>query len=1209
MGFYEVLDQVVALLRERGRVTYRGLKREFQLDDACLEDLKDELINAQHLAVDEQAAILVWTGTPPGAEPCIRQQDEAERRLHTVLLAVMALLQREHRVTYRTLRQVLGVDDDCLHAVRDELRFRRLACEEDGQGLVWTGEDAPRAPDPAMALAALPADDGVPHKPADVPVLIPPEVHSGPEEAERRQLTALFCDLVGSTQLSGQLDPEDFRAVICAYQETATAVIQQYAGHIAQYLGDGLLVYFGYPTAHEDDARRAVHTGLGIVEAMADLNTRPMRLHGVKLAVRLGIHTGLVVVGVTGGAGRHERQALGETLNIAARLQGLAPADGVVISPVTARLVSGTFALEDWGTHTLRGVAEPMAISRVRGPLATPGPDEDFVTATVPTLVGREEEDGLLLRRWNESKAGLGQVVFVSGEAGIGKSALVGALRAYVRAEGSPRMAFRCSPYHTASALHPVITRLEHVWQLAADDAPSTQLSKLEAGLRSSDLPLAEAVPLFAGLLAVPLPADRYAPLTGTPQQQKQQTLDTLVAWLAAQAERQPVLAVWEDLHWADPTTLEMLGLVIEQAPTVPMLHVLTSRPAFRPPWPSRSHLTSLVLNRLERRAVEALIAHRVGGKALPTEVVQHIVTKTDGVPLYVEELTKVLLASSLLREEAGQYVLTGPLRTVTIPDTLQDALMARLDQLPAPKEVAQLGAVLGREFTYELVRSIAPQDENSLKAALEQLVAAELLYQRGRPPRARYVFKHALIQDAAYASLLKSTRQQVHQRTAQVLEAQFPEMVATQPELLAHHLTEAGHSAQAVGYWQRAGERAVARSAHLEAISHLKTGLAVLQTLPETTERIQQELLLQTTLGPALMNTKGFGAPEVEHVYARARALCESASEAPQRFSVLRGLWQFYNGRGAYETARELGEQCLRLAQQGHDSSRRLEAHHALWTTQFLMGELPLARTHLEQGLALYDPQQHRALAVLYGHDPGVCCRGGAAVVLWLLGYPDQALRQLHAAHALAQELVHPPSLAFARMLTAIAYQLRRETDAAHEQAEALIALATEQGFALFRAMGGILRGGTTTALGQWGEQIGQIRRDLAAVRETGSALWEPLFLGLLADVYAQDGQVEAGLATLDEALAAAQGTGQRLVEAELYRLRGSFLLRQPGTAQAEAETCFAAGPGCGPPPGGQIARVTGRHESESALAPGRETAGGARPARWALRVVYRGL
>src|SRR5262245_7192747 len=749
--------------------------------------------------------------------------------------------------------------------------------------------------------------------------------------AERRQLTVLFCDLVGSTQLSGQLDPDDLRAVVCAYQEAAATVIQQYAGHIAQYLGDGLLVYFGCPTAHEDDARRAVLTGLGIVEAIATLNTRLMGQYAVQLAVRLGIHTGPVVVGEMGGGGRHEHLALGETPNIAARPKAFAPANSVVISPVTARLVRGTFALEDMGSHTLKGIAEPMTIARVRGLLATPSPDEEFVTPTVPVLIGREEESGLLRRPCSQSQAGFGQVVFVSGEAGIGKSALVAELRAQVSAEGFPRIAFRCSPYHTASALFPVITRLEHLWQFAPEDGPATRLNKLEAGLRLFDWPLAEMVPLFAGLLAVPLPAERYAPLTGTPQQQKQQTLDALVAWLAAQADRQPVLAVWEDLHWADPTTLELLGLVIEQAPTAPMMHVLTSRPAFHPPWPPRAHLASLVLSRLEHLQVAALITQRVGGKALPAEVVQHIVTKTDGVPLFVEELTKMLLASPLLREEAGpHYVLAGPLRPVAIPDTLQGALMARLDQLPAAKEVAQLGAVLGRAFTYDLVQSIATQDDDTLQAGLGQLVAAELLYQRGRPPRSRYVFKHALIQDAAYASLLKSTRQQVHRRIAQVLEAKFPEMVATQPELLAHHLTEAGHAAQAVGYWHRAGERAVARSANLEAISHLTTGLSVLQTLPETAERIQQELLLQVTLGPPLMNTKGFAAPEAEHAYARARALCQRVGETPQLFSVLRGLWQFYNGRGTYQTARELGEQCLQLAQQGHDSSRRLEAHHA---------------------------------------------------------------------------------------------------------------------------------------------------------------------------------------------------------------------------------------------------------------------------------------
>jgi class 3 adenylate cyclase len=509
------------------------------------------------------------------------------------------------------------------------------------------------------------------------------------------------------------------RAVVRAYQEAAAEVIQSYEGHIAQYLGDGLLVYFGYPRAHEDDARRAVHAGLGIVQAIATLNTCLAAQYHVQLAVRLGIHSGPVVVGVMGGGGRHEHLALGETPNIAARLEGLAPVNAVVISAVTARLVQGTFALEDLGAHALHGVAEPLAVRRVRGLRETPSHDEEFVTAAVPVLVGREEESGLLRRRWEQSKVGLGQVVFVSGEAGIGKSTLVEALRAQVRAEGMPRIAFRCSPYHTNSALYPVITHLEHLLQLAPDDPPATRLAKLEAGLQPYDLPLAEVVPLLAGLLSVPLPAERYAALTLTPQQQKQQTLDALVAWLAAEAEGQPVLAAWEDLHWADPTTLEYLGLVIEQAPTMPMLHVLTYRPEFSPPWSPRSHIMPLVLHRLERPQVEALIAQRAGGKTLPAEVVQHIVAKTDGVPLYVEELTKMLLASPLLREEADRYVLTGALHTVAIPDTLQDALMARLNQLNMAKEVAQLGAVLGREFTYALLQAIAPQDDTALQEGL----------------------------------------------------------------------------------------------------------------------------------------------------------------------------------------------------------------------------------------------------------------------------------------------------------------------------------------------------------------------------------------------------------------------------------------------------------------------------------------------------------
>jgi predicted ATPase/class 3 adenylate cyclase len=1174
MTFEEILDQAMALLQRRGRVTYRALKLQFMLDDERLEALKDELLYAHPQVVDDEGRGLIWTAatvSDPSSAPVSTRTSprtplsdtplptgenllaphgvvhSAVLRLYADL--VSALLQREGRVSYRMLTQLFGFDAARLDQLRQELVFKQLARDVDGQGLEWIGglprvaqtNGRPAEPtDGTVEIASAPSDE--------VPGLPAAPVRPSPE-AERRQLTVLFCDLVGSTQLSGQLDPEDLRAVVRAYQEAAAAVIESYAGHIAQYLGDGLLVYFGYPTAHEDDARRAVHAGLGIVQAIATLNTRLAGQYGVQLAVRLGIHTGPVVVGVMGGGGRHEHLALGETPNIAARLQTLAPANTVVISAVTARLVHGTFALEDLGTHVLHGVAEPMAVSCVRGLLATSSRDEEFIAAGAPFLVGREEESGLLRRRWDQSKAGLGQVVLISGEAGIGKSALVEKLRAQVRAEGLPRITYRCSPYHTTSALSPVITHIERLLQFAPDDLPATKLSKLEAGLQPYRLPLAEVVPLLAGLLSVPLPAGRPAPLTSTPQQQKQQMLDALIAWLVAEAERQPVLVAWEDLHWADPTTLELLGLVVEQAPTVPMLHVLTYRPEFSPPWPQRSHMTPVVLNRLERPQVEALITQRVGGKPLPPGVVQYIVAKTDGVPLYVEELTKMLLASALLREEESQYVLTGPLRMVAIPDTLQDALMARLDQLNMAKEVAQLGAVLGREFSYELLQAIAPQDEDTLQAGLAQLVGAELLYQRGRPPRARYIFKHALIQDAAYASLLKSTRQHAHQQVAQVIETRFPALVETQPELVAQHYTAAGCTEQAVVYWQRAGQHASDRSAHLEAVSHVTTGIELLTTLPETPARTQHALTLHLALGAALQIAKGHAAPEVEHAYTQAYALCQQVGETPELVPVLFGLWRFYNTRAQLHTARELGDTVLRLAQRAHDPALSVVAHYALGLTSFWLGALPAARMHLTEGIARYTPDQRRTPAFRMGQDPGVACRIYAAATLWSLGYPEQALARVHEALALAHELSHPFSLAFARCFAAFVSQFRRDVPAVHAHAEATVALSTAQGFTQWAVQGMMLRRWALAMQGQGEEEIAQVRQGIAAYRATGAAVFVPYFYTWLADVFGHLGHVEDGLQALAEAHTLVVQQEERWWEAEIARLRGVLLLRQPVT------------------------------------------------------------
>jgi predicted ATPase/class 3 adenylate cyclase len=1075
MDLFAVIDQVIELLRSRGRVSYRALRVQLHLDDETIEALKDELIHAQHVAMDEDGRVLVWTGGDGG-----------------------------------------------------------------------TPAPAPSPSGPSGRQADLPAD--VTPRPAGARI----------PEAERRQLTVLFCDVVDSTVLASQLDPEDWREVVRAYQEACAKVIADFEGHIAQYLGDGLLVYFGYPQAHEDDALRAVHVGLGMVEAVGQLNTRLDQDKGIQLAVRIGIDTGLVVVGAMGGSGRHEQLALGDTPNVAARLQGHAAPDSVLISAATHRLVQGYFTMAALGLQVLKGMAAPVPVYRILGASAAQSRLEVAAPTGLTPLVGRESDVAVLLERWAQSQAGQGQVVLLSGEGGIGKSRLVEALRERVVSEGSPGIVLRCSPYHTHSALYPVITHLRRVLAWRRDETPATTLDTLERTLQVYGLAPVEAVPLVATLLSMPLPEGRYPLLRLTPQQQRQRTLDALVAWLLGEAERQPILVVWEDLHWADPSTLELLGLVIDQVPTARLLTLVTARPEFRPPWAPRPHLTQLTLGRLPRAQVEIMVRQLTGDKPLPAEVLAQVVARTDGVPLFVEELLKMVLESGLVRDEEDRYALAGPLPPLAIPTTLHDSLMARLDRLSTARAVAQLGAVLGREFAYELIQAVTMMDEATLQRGLAQLVDAELLYQRGQPPQAQYVFKHALIQETAYQSLLKSTRQQYHQQIAQVLAVQFPDIVETQPELLAQHYTEAGLAAQAILYWQRAGQQAMQRSANLEAINHLTKGLELLETLPDTPERTQQELTLHTALSVPLMATKGAAAPEVERTYARARELCQQVGETPQLFPVLYGQWLFYLVRAQLQTARQLSEQLLILAQRAQDTTLLLEAHRALGTSLFYLGELAPARTHLEQAMTLYDPQQHRSLAFHAGQDPGVVCRGFAAWALGLLGYPDQALQRSDDTRVLAQERAHPFTLAYALDFATRIHQLRREGQLTHQWAEALLTLSREQGFTQRLATGTILWGWALAAQGQTAEGIAQMRQGLAAFRATGAELARPYYLALLAEAYEEAGQAEEGLTALAEALAAAHTTGERFCEAELARLTGESLLAQSAEHHAAVETWF---------------------------------------------------
>jgi class 3 adenylate cyclase/predicted ATPase len=1032
------------------------------------------------------------------------------------------------------------------------IEAKQLAHDENGRILVWAERAATMVP-PTTAQEEPPVSLPAALTPQEASAHVAPSVPA----AERRQLTVLFCDLVDSTALSGQLDPEDYRAVVQAYQAACASVIGRFDGHIAQYLGDGRLVYFGYPQAHEDDAQRAVRAALGSLEALEVLNTRLERDKGIGLAVRLGMHTGLVVVGAMGGAGRQEQLALGEVPNIAARLQGLAEPDTVLISADTYRLIQGYFACRTLGNQALRGVSQPIVVYQVLQESGAQSRLDIAGPSGLTPLVGRESEVLLLLERWAYSQDGGGQVVLLRGEAGIGKLRLLEVLHERVRSAGATRIVFRCSPYYQNSALHPVIDHLQRFLQWQRDEAPEAKFNTLERVLRTYRLPLEDVLPLFAALLSIPVP-ERYPPHNLTPQRQRQKTHDALVAWLLEEAERQPVLAVWEDLHWADPSTLEVLGLVLDQVPTARMLTLLTCRPEFHPPWATHSHITHVTLTRLGRAQVEAMITSLTGGKALPAAVVEQVAAKTDGVPLFVEELVKMLLESGLVREDADHYVLTGPLPPLAIPSTLHDSLMARLDRLATVKNVAQLGATIGRTFAYELLQAISPLDDATLQQGLRQLVETVLVYQRGTPPQATYLFKHALIQEAAYQSLLGSTRQQVQQRIGQVLETRFPAAVETQSELVAQHYTAAGCTEQAVHYWQRAGQHASDRSAHLEAVSHLTTAIELLQTLPETPERTQQALTLHIALGAALLMTKGHAAPEVEHAYTQARALCQQMGETPQLVPVLFGLRRYYIARPQLHTARELGETLLRLAQHAHDRALSVIAHYALGTTWLFLGALPAARMHLEEGSVRYTPDLRRAQVFRIGQDLGVGCRLYAALTLWFLGYPAQALARAHEALTLAHELSHPFSLAFAQCFAAFVSQFRRDVLAVHEHAEATVALAIEQGFPFWAAGGTILRGWALARQGQGEVGLAQVYQGLAAFRATGAALTIPFSCTMRADVCAHLSHIKDGLQALAEAHTLVEQHDERWWEAEVHRLRGVLLLRQTLTQPEEAEACF---------------------------------------------------
>ncbi|MGB6795317.1 MAG: AAA family ATPase [Xanthobacteraceae bacterium] len=943
----------------------------------------------------------------------------------------------------------------------------------------------------------------------------------------------MFCDLVGSTALSTQFDPEDLRDLIRAYHRAASAVVAGFDGFVAKYMGDGVLIYFGYPRAHEDDAERAVRAGLDLIDSVGRLDAGTD-----KLRVRVGVATGLVVVGdLIGEGSAREQTVVGETPNLAARLQAIAAPASLVIAAGTRQQIGELFDLEDLGPQRLAGFDGPQHAWRVLRESAEVSRFEALRAGTTP-LVGRDEEIEVLLRRWQRAKTGEGRVVLISGEPGIGKSRLTAALSEQVGNESHTRLRYFCSPHHQDSALYPFIAQLEHAAGFVRDDTVEAKLGKLRALLAPGTGGDSDFV-LLGELLSLPSAA---AALNISPQLKRERVFEALLNQIEVEARRRPVLMVFEDAHWIDPTSRELLDLTVDRVRRLPVLLAITFRPEFQPPWSGRSHVTSLAINRFDERDGAALVQNLVGNAALSADIVAEIVERTDGVPLFVEEMTKAVLESAGHRDRIAAVLATTSLDALSVPATLYASLMARLDRLgPAAKEVAQIGAVLGREFAYELIEPVAQRDEGELQATLGQLNDAGLLFCRGTAPHSSYLFKHALVQDTAYGTLLRGRRQELHARVAAVLERSFADLVERRPELLAHHLSAAGETERAIDQWLKAGQYATARLAHLEAIRHFDRGLAAIAALPEGPARDGRELVLQLARGLSLFTAEGFGAAEAPQAYTRARDLAEQRGDPRQLFMAVYGLWQTANGAGSIVDCRKFSNRLQHLTADDADDELRLQAHHSAWATCLFSGDPAAARDHCEVGRQLYDPERHRLHRQLYGgHDPGICAGNFAAQVHWLLGFSEQGLMLGNHALALAERIAHPFSFAITLQFYSMLHLERGEPELALQRLAAAEALAAEQRFG-FVLEPQLLRGAALTAQGAFAEAGACLRAGLAS--RTGATRMRCYGLAQLANVLARQGEHAAALAAARDGLSNGEKTGQRQWEAELRRLEGIAL------------------------------------------------------------------
>ena len=978
-------------------------------------------------------------------------------------------------------------------------------------------------------------------------------IELGRERAERRQLTVMFCDLVGSSALATHLDPEDMRQLMARFHRHIAEVIAGYEGIIARYMGDGVLAYFGYPQAHEDDAVQAVRAGLALVDSVAHLQTGGNSL----LQVRVGIATGLAVVGdLIGEGGAQEQAVVGDTPNLAARLQALAEPGTVMISATTRRLTARQFEYRDRGPVALKGWEQPVPAWQVLG---TSGVESRFEAQheTKPTpLFGRDEEIDLLLRRWQSAREGEGRVVALTGDPGIGKSHIALALEERLQAEPHTSLRYFCSAHHTNSALFPFVAQLERAARFKRGDSPAQKLAKLETLVVRSGADGDHTIAVLANLLSLP-PSNRYRLPELTPQGRKEKTLAALSTHLEALAAKQPVLVIFEDAHWIDPTSLELLTATVERVAQLRVLLLITARPEFVAPWPRYAHVSTVALARLRRSDAAAIIMRITGGKTLPDEVMHQIVARTDGVPLFVEELTKTVLESGVLRQRDGEYVLERPLPPLAIPTTLHDSLTARLDRFAPVREVAQIGAVVGRSFSYELLSAVAGLSPQKLEEALGQLVLSELVFCRGEIPHAVYTFKHVLVRDAAYSSLLKSRRATMHAAIASAFEQRFPEIVEAEPETLAHHLTEAGLHEKAVSYWLKAGKNAVQRFANLEAIAHLQQGLEAACQLPESSARDRLELDLQFALGPCLIATQGPASSTAIATFARSRELCSRLGDPPEYLQVLFWLATGSVIRGELPQAREATTTLLGLAEARNDRPMLINAIRGLGMILLFMGHLVEARELTERAIVAFSTSSdsEKLAARAAGQDAGVAGLALMSWALWALGHVDLAVTRMAAALQRADAVGHPHTQAYACYYASILHALRGEPSLAQRHAERCLALSEEHGFRHWHGLSRAIRGICMTTLDPSASALAEVKGALDQYRSAGYQLGITALYVLMCPILLVRGEREAALEMIGQGLSAASHNSERLFEAELHRLKAQALT-VCGSASADAQS-----------------------------------------------------